>query len=248
MRYALLWPFQVQIAGDVSAGRPARLIVRTEPGDKSRPARVKLAIDSFVELAAHGGLGGNALLPIESNAQVLRYEPPSIDGDPSVWEFSSLAVDPRSMGILLNALEAVAAKVQFVELRSRGHQRALVPKMNDYPPMTPAVPFKLDSRLVDRNVTVEVAFRSPLEEAAHKQLVEAIESWTTVGLLGGFRIGELPPLESVVPPMIQPTLILDALTFSLEKVTAHDAAYSSLVNVLVQFGETIAPIEEVTMS
>jgi hypothetical protein len=243
-----VWPFQVQIAGDVSGGQPAHLLVRTDPGDKSRPARVNLAVDSFVELAAHGGLGGNALLPLESHAQVLRYEPPSMDGDPSVWEFSSLAVDPRSLGVLLNVLEAVAAEVQFVELRSRGHQRALVPKMNDYPPMTPAVPFRLDSRLIDRNVTVEVVFRRPLEDTVHTQLVKAVESWTTVGLLGGFRIGELPPLESVVPPMTQPTLVLDAFTFSLEKVTAHDTAYSSLVNVLVRFGEIIAPIEEVNIS
>ena len=92
---------------------------------------------------------------------------------------------------------------------------------------------------------MEVVFPVPLAANVHDLVVDPVGNWSLVGFLGGFRTADLAPLESNFLPVGEPEIVLDDLSFSLEKSTAHLAAFDSLANVLAWVSETVTPIEEV---
>jgi hypothetical protein len=242
-----LWP--VEIAGDVRTGQFASLLISAVGlADAMVRGRLRLAVNSFADLANCGGLGGASLKPTRSWARLLTDGEPDVKAGTALWRFSSLAVDPRALAVMLNLLEGTGDAIRLVRLRTGGPDVVQALAVDDYPAVTGALPFRFDSELTSRNVDVEVIFPGTLAANLHESVIDPVDAWSLVGFLGGFRTADLPPLESNFLPVSEPEIILDALSFSLEKSTAHLAAFDSLANVLALVSDTVTPIEEVRFS
>lgn len=241
------WPFLVEVTGSVAAARPAELFVAAPKlTDPMVVKRLELSVGLFSRLANIGGLCGTTLSPPKSWA---RLDPnvAIVSGADMVWQFSSLAVDPRAVAVLMNLLEGCGLGIRAVRLKSGGPDGVSLLSVDDYPALTASLPFALEYEITCRNADIEVVFPAPLDPALRPRVLDAVKTWRLAAFLGGFRIANLPPLASNFLPLGEPEIVLDALSFSLEKSTAHESVYDSLINVLSWMSATITPLEQVAL-
>lgn len=242
------WPFQVEISGDVRLGNAAAVYVQTSQAVDGTPLKhLHLCFTSFGELANRGGLGGTTI-PLTQGCAHLTQEPlPLVRGLELVWRFRALAVDPRALAVLLNMIEGAELPIQRVQIVAPGPDVTSSLRVEEYPALSSAIPFRLRNQIASRNIDVEILFSQSLDPALLERVAGPLRAWRLVAILGGFRREELRPMESNFIPLTEPELLADQLSFSLEKNTAHDAAFDSLVNVLAWLAHTGIPVEEVSL-
>ena len=239
------WPFPVQLSGDLRAGGDAELSIQFVPDGAFKPQeRLNLCVETFAELAAAGGLAGSDISPARSDVRLAPGHGREIIANTIRWRFTTVAVDPAALTTMLNLLEAAEIQLVHVRLASEGSDvpNAVAP---DCYPSRPRPPFALDYTLPSPNVNVDVTFRAPVTRAAETEITRAVDAWAMAGTLGGFRQAALSPLDSVVFPANEVVVEHDLLSLSLENVTAHDAAFDSLVAVLSSVSERVTPIRDV---
>lgn len=239
------WPFPVNVTGDLTRGGPAELVINAYDPLEAE-LMVTAAVTTFAKLGAVGGLAG-AVLPPNESCFALAQDQPVKHANELVWTISSIAIAPQSLTLFLNMLEAIDEGVNMVVVTASGTDSLQKLAVDDFPLATDSRNFVVDSELLGPNVFVEVIFRVAPPESVHERIISAVEAWALAGMTGAFRHADTPAASSFIPPIENEKFLLDALTFSLEGVGAHDAAFDTLINVLNWISINIAEIESVTI-
>jgi hypothetical protein len=242
------WPFRVELLGD--PGRRAPLDVRVDAEDPAESLDVLDSVfETFDRVARAGGFGP---LPDEqdaggSGATWLQHRPGS--GDDLVWRFRQFPFDHRSLSVLLSAIEGTEEPVRGVTIVASAGGSAPVVRVGDCPPPARALPFEIEERVDDDQVRVEIEFAHDLPPTTAAGIVDDLEYWADLGVLGGYRRPTAESAgESVLNPMEDVLVDRDAVSFTLSEITASECAFDVLLNILAQISHTVARVERVSIS
>lgn len=236
------WPFSVLVDGDLEVGAAATIqIDLAKPVDDAAATAVRYAVETWVALAQAGGLGGDRVAPTVSTAVLVPGPTPS--GVRSVWQLARVAVDARSVVVLLGML-ALLTEVHAVEIRAGGVGPRTPLGPDDLPPQWPQVPFAItEDRTVARvEVTVELAGRVSAEQT--EPVSDAFGVWLDAGTVQGYRDWSVASHRSFLIPTEDPpfTITHNQIEARLEDSGIHEGGYDILVNVLVKLHATVPVI------
>lgn len=236
------WPFSVLVDGDLEVGAAASIqIDLAKPVDDAAATAVRYAVETWAALAEAGGLGGDRIPPDRCTAVLVPGPIPT--GVRSVWQFSRVAVDARSVVVLLGML-ALLVEVHAVEVRAPGVGPRAPFGPDDLPPQWPQVPFAItEDRTVARvEIVVELASIPTAEQV--DPVSDAFGVWLDAGSVQGYRDWSVAPQHSFLIPTEDPAfaIVHNQLEARLEDSGIHEGGYDILVNVLVKLHATVPVI------
>lgn len=241
------WPFPVLMSGDPRNGGP--LDIRIEPDDANESSAVLHSIfESFVPVANAGGFGAVPAYGGRSGTPLAVERRPGTHPAELVWHIPYFGIDYRSLSVLLSAIEGTEERVRRVTVHAPGGGTEPMIRVGDCPPQVQYVPFELTLDYDRGSVRVEIEFGGRLDTETAAAFKRVLEYWADIGVLGGFRRpGAATAGESVLYPMEDVDVLLDAFSFTLPDTTASGCAFVCLVNMLATLSETVARIDRVTI-
>lgn len=235
------WPFAILVDGDVESGAAATLTIDlSAPMSDDLHTAMRYAVESFVELAAAGGLGGDRIPPDRSTA-MLSSAPPPTAGTRGVWQMTSLAIDARGLVVLFDMLALLVEGVRAVVVQSPGIGPRGPIVREELPPMWPQVPFGLEDDRTSPSVDLALELSSPPTEEEQELVLDALAIWLDCGSVQGYRDWSGEPDHGFIVPTDDPPFETSGaeITGLLHDSGVLDAAYDILVNVLVKLHATI---------
>lgn len=230
------WPFPVALRGDVSSGGPARIVVEWQPKeglDRTLVDRVRCVGSWWLRLGDEGGLGGQRVAPGQGVGKPFDDKQPVEGLAVLTWDIAALAIDPRSITILLNLLLQSELPLRGVTIAADGPEGNEELRPMDYPVRYPRLPFPCKDDRSARDVVIEVTFSGDLPQDHRAPVIEMLQVWSLVGALGGFREPVALDRHSELLPGDDPAVDVDLLTFTVRDNNAAEVAWDVLVNLLV---------------
>lgn len=233
------WPFRVVVDGDLEVGAAATIqIDLTKPVDEASSNALRYAVETFIALAQAGGLGGDRIAPDRSTIVARPGAPPS--GIRSVWVLDRVAIDARSIVVLLGML-ALLTEVHAVEVRAPGVGPRAAFGPDELPPAWPQVPFAVTEDRTVARVDVLIEFGSIVAPEQMETVAEAFGVWLDAGSVQGYRDWNTSPSRSFLIPTEDPSFEVhhNELEARLEDSGILEGGYDVLVNVLTKLHATV---------
>jgi hypothetical protein len=236
------WPFAVQLDGDLEQGAPATITVDcAAPLSEEAFHLQRYVIESFVGLAAVGGLGGDRVPPARSSASLVGARMGGAGSTRVVWDLSAIAIDARALIVLFDMLAFLLKNVTFVDVLGAGTTAAAPFSVDDLPPAWPRVPFAEEDDRTSRHVSLLVEFAAPLGPPELELAQETLQSWLDCGSIQGYRDWSELPDRSFLAPTEHPAFQHDAeeLSAQLEDSGVLEGCYAILVNALIKLNDSV---------
>lgn len=229
------WPFPIDVAGDVSQGGTASILVEWgTPAPRKAIDQLKCVGSWWCRLAEAGAFGGDTYAPSDVAARLIDPHQPHEGPGRTSWSLSSLRVDFRALTVLFNLIWLSELPIRRIAVLAAGGKRHEPFDPNGYPSRWGHLPFTCHEDRSGRTVTVEVTFRGEVPELKRAPLVETLQIWTLVAALGGYREAVPQDERSDLVPESDPVLELDRLELTVRDYGIHEAAWDGLVNLLAR--------------
>jgi hypothetical protein len=234
------WPFPIIVDGDVESGAAATLTIDlTVAMTEEIHTRMRYAVESFVALAAAGGLGGDRMAPDRTTASLDPSFPPAA-GARAIWKLTALAIDSRGLVVLFDMLEMLVPGIRGIGIQSPG-LGPLPFTRQELPPMWPQVPFGLEDDRTVPSVELVLELAAAPAPAEEEALLDALGIWLDCGSVHGYFDPSEPFDHGYLAPTEDPSFALDGneVTAHLEDSGVLEGAYDILINVLVKLHATV---------
>lgn len=243
------WPFLISVNGDLAQGSAAAITIDFSlPLTDETFGLQSYVVESFVGLGAVGGLGGDRVSPVRSTA-VLSGDPIGSPGSARTqWNLSAIAIDPRVLIVLFNALSFLVKDIARVTVEAQGAGPSAPFSIEDLPPPWPHVPFQEDDDRTGPIVELHIDFAAPLTGMAVEIVEEALQSWLDCGSVQGYRDWSEDPDKSFLAPTDDPAFKFegDEVSATLEDSGVLEGCYDILTNVLIKLNDSV-PIVSVEL-
>lgn len=242
------WSFRADLAGDPKAGTPARLTVDLhQPADTDERAVLEYVIETWAELAKVGGWGGDQVAPGAGKADFAGPSIAAAGASRLSWDFKQLAVDPRAVLGLLNAVDfALRSKVRAVWVQCSGSDpQGMTFERDTLPPPWPRLGFAIDDDRTSSSVEVHVTFVD--EQSDLERAVASLQLWLDAGATCAFRDPDAKPEHGFLLPVEHEGWVVegDVALVYLEDSGVVEGAYDALLNVAQAIHDAFAPIRSV---
>lgn len=206
-------------------------------------------VQLLVDAANLGMFGGAACSPWGSRARVMDRK---FDASARTvtWEVALHCVDTGIFRVLSNLLRALL--LDEVTIRTRIPQtpgpRVLLPRLA-YPATYLPTPFPVTAEWTPRPLrdrAVQIVFARKLDTQFVERSYRALETWTTLLLLGAYPTPRVHPRVAAVAPDV--AYQLDAFTISQEFPEIFDcdeACFSCVVNWAHAIHHSVMPVESI---
>lgn len=242
------WHFAAVVVGDVTVGAPGRLTLDVDaPIDAESRVVLEFGLQAWSALGEAGGWGGDLLSPTAVNVDLTGPALAAATSTRFVWDFASLAVDPRSAVGLFNAIEfALPSTVRRAHLQGVGSADPKVRIVRDeLPPLWPMLSYPLDDDRTTAHVEVVVTFAEGpgnLDAA-----LESLQAWLDAGAVQTYRDPEAGRDQGfiLVDGVEGWSLDEHEASITLEDSGALEGAWDALENVLQAVHQSVAPLVSV---
>lgn len=242
-------PFGTRYLAEASAGAlEARIHFQSVPDEKVIRT-FAASMQGFVDLANAGALCGERIAPNYSRIGQARQ---SHFHAGLTWWFSDVAVDPRSVSVLVNMIHFLhesAAPVSDLTVNWERLGSISKPDSAQFPSVARPLPFAFsrDEELPTFDIVVD--FSAPQQPVSIRQAAASVEAWIGAANLGAYGDDSSPPpVNRIVMAPEAFTSCEDALVWYIDRFASTTAAIDGLLNVVSKMHQTIVPVASLELS
>ncbi len=226
---------------------PQELLVRIRGADvleleehaaKNAEAPFPDLVERFVEAVHLGLFGGAEVVPWSGRGELLA-KAFDVDAREQRWTVRLDAIDRGAFRVLYNLLRARDLDEIAMITEAPPGSKATAPTLLDvarlpYPNVYGKPPFEVrmaPALKAHKDRGIQIVFQRPPPDAEVDRLIETLEHWADLILLGGYAEAEMDPKESGCIP--EPPFQLDELTVEAgfpEAFVADEAAFFAIIN------------------
>jgi hypothetical protein len=236
-----------------SAGSDTIVSIRLRNGiSPYEIARTAAVLERFVQLANAGGLAGRAIEPWRSGVathSTIAAGPVEVS-----FRLERCLFDDASLLALCDLFlhKDNVTLVQAIDIGAGAPVQRLIcdrASYSTYPGRFARLPFELvDEEPESGAYTFTLTLATELDDDGRMALADAMRTWSSFVLAGGFALAPIPPEENYVEPD-DPFVELDhSVEWSVFKLRAHPAAVDALLNTFAAFHGRGRGLSAVTIS